>query len=453
MAVEYSREHERAGSIRMYETLPLFSGRSTLEGVYNQASLQTHAVYYLASELGETLAQPVPQPRVLALRRRGRARAPAPVQRVRDRGAQPASCVRALQARSDVAAGPRIPPYSVFRLRDPGPGYVEPMAYEPVRSSPRGWRDKAYRWFTRKPLSPAHLVFTDDRASSSPSRTSGCPRRCGPSGRPSRSLGAVEPEAITITTSRPGHPLLVKVSYHPRWRAEGADGPFLTSPALMTVVPRQREVRLTYARTWADGLGSLLTLAALGLGAWRLARRLPWLRARRPQPAPAEGGAVAAAVAACEGTPVPRRWGGVVPAALLLALAGSRLLASVPGVEGDPRALYERASRAYAEERFADAAEYARHATTLAGATAQRTELLCLRGESLLRIGQARQAAEAFDAVLRESQDGPYVPQALFGSAAAHDALGEGEAAAQARARLESQFPENPWTRRVFEGR
>ena len=33
-----------------------------------------------------------------------------------------------------------------------GPGYVEPMAFAPVRSSPRGWRDKAYRWFTRKPL-------------------------------------------------------------------------------------------------------------------------------------------------------------------------------------------------------------------------------------------------------------------------------------------------------------
>ena len=28
VAVEYSPEHEKAGSIRMYETLPLFSGRS-----------------------------------------------------------------------------------------------------------------------------------------------------------------------------------------------------------------------------------------------------------------------------------------------------------------------------------------------------------------------------------------------------------------------------------------
>ena len=58
VAVEYNSIHERAGSIRMYETLPLFTGRSTLEGVYNQASLTTHSVYYLASELGAASPNP-----------------------------------------------------------------------------------------------------------------------------------------------------------------------------------------------------------------------------------------------------------------------------------------------------------------------------------------------------------------------------------------------------------
>src|SRR5262249_22651555 len=58
VTVEYSTEHEKAGSIRMYETLPQFSGRSTLEGVYNQASLLTHPVYYLASELNALSPNP-----------------------------------------------------------------------------------------------------------------------------------------------------------------------------------------------------------------------------------------------------------------------------------------------------------------------------------------------------------------------------------------------------------
>ena len=51
VAFEYSPVHERAGSIRMHETLPFFSGRSGIEGVYNQSSTTTHPVYYLISEL------------------------------------------------------------------------------------------------------------------------------------------------------------------------------------------------------------------------------------------------------------------------------------------------------------------------------------------------------------------------------------------------------------------
>ena len=51
----------------------------------------------------------------------------------------------------------------------------------------------------------------------------------------------------------------------------------------------------------------------------------------------------------------------------------------------DPMPLYEKASRAYAADRFADAAEYARHALSQGAAGPLRAELQCLRGESLLR--------------------------------------------------------------------
>ena len=71
---------------------------------------------------------------------------------------------------------------------------------------------------------------------------------------------SVTPETVTIHTNRPGHPLLVKISYHPRWRAEGADGPYLVSPALMMVIPKGETVRLHYASTWADAVGWLLTM-------------------------------------------------------------------------------------------------------------------------------------------------------------------------------------------------
>src|SRR6185503_10213869 len=161
VAVEYASEHEKAGSIRMYETLPLFTGRPTLEGVYNQASLQTHEVYYLASELDAVSPNPFRKREYSAFDTENALRH-LRLFHVSDVIALSGKLSRSLEARDDVESLGRIPPYALFRLRDSGPGYVEPLAFAPVRSSPRGWREKAYRWFARKPLSPAHLVFSDD---------------------------------------------------------------------------------------------------------------------------------------------------------------------------------------------------------------------------------------------------------------------------------------------------
>ena len=174
----------------------------------------------------------------------------------------------ALDARPDVVreAGSRPTRSSACASR--GRATWSRWPSRPCARSAHGWRDKAYRWFTRKPANRAHLVFTDDTALRPRARRRvAARRRSGRSRAASSVTERVEAEAIHITTSRPGHPLLVKVSYHPRWRAEGADGPYLVSPGLMMVVPRQPDVRLAYAaRTWSDRLGRTLFLAAVGAG-------------------------------------------------------------------------------------------------------------------------------------------------------------------------------------------
>ena len=388
VAVEYASEHEKAGSIRMYETLPLFCGRSTLEGVYNQASLQTHAVYYLASELDAVSPNPF-KSRAYSTFDTDNALRHLRLFNVSDVVAVSPKLVASLQARTDVAAVERVPPYTVFRLADHGPGYVEPMAFAPVRSSPRGWRDKAYRWFTRKPLRAAHLVFTEDTRFTVAERDEWLPP-------PEVALDPgvtvrerVDRETVDITTSRIGHPLLVKISYHPRWRAEGADGPYLVSPALMMVVPREANVRLVYARTLSDHLGAGLTLTALLFGAVSLRRR------RVPRPAP-EVAIASPATDACDLPAPTRRWGGAVPSAVLLVLFVSRF--AVPdraaAAAREAAMLEGKAAGAQAEGRFADAAEYARHGAARSKG-AVRSRFLCLRAENLVRGGQPDEGRQA----------------------------------------------------------
>jgi hypothetical protein len=445
VAVEYSSEHERAGSIRMYETLPFFSGRSTLEGVYNQASLQTHAVYFLASELGATSPNP--------FRKRDYSQfdTDSALRHLRLFGvgqvvALSAKLVESLDARPEARLRARVPPYTVYDLEGGGGGYVEPMAYEPVRSSPRGWRDKAYRWFARKPLSGPHLVFTDDERFTVAEKDEWLAPPEVPLPGGVKAAAQVEDEAITVTTDRVGHPLLVKVSYHPRWRAEGADGPYLVSPAMMMIVPRQTTVRLTYGRALADYAGLALTGGAMAVAAAVLARR--WRRRGQPQLAPEHVPPIP--LDECAMPPPTRRWGAAIPAALLLCCLGARLWALRPAGP-DPMPLYESASRAYGAGHFAEAAEYARHALGQGAKAPLRAELLVLRAESLMRAGQAGAAAQTFDAVLAEADPNPYVAQALFGAMRARVASGEAEAAQMARERLLREFADTPWAHRALE--
>jgi hypothetical protein len=256
----------------------------------------------------------------------------------------------------------------------------------------------------------------------------------------------LEAESIRITTSRPGHPLLVKVSYHPRWRAEGADGPYLASPGFMLIVPRQRDVRLVYAaRTASDWLGLGLAGAALALAGAAL-------RARRSAPVPAGTGA--------PGSDRRGRALGALPIVMVVALAALRLAPTVRAALHDagrrlaPRpdaaeTLDERASQAYAEERWEDAAEYARHAAALLPSPdPRRAGLLCVRGEALLRAGHAREAVEPFTLVV-EGGPGPHRPQALHSGALAREAAGDAEGASAWRRQLRAEYPETPWAQRL----
>jgi hypothetical protein len=307
-----------------------------------------------------------------------------------------------------------------------------------VRSSPEGWPDKAYRWFTRKPLSEAHLVFTDDPRFTLQEQDEWLepPSRPLPGGVHVSSEMATE--RIRIRTDRPGHPLLVKVSYHPRWRAIGADGPYLVSPGLMMVVPHGTEVELVYGRTATDYAGLALTAGGLAVVAIHLVRKR---RAAGAAEAPPQGPAF---VDACDLPPATRRWGFVVPTSLVVLLFASRGLAYLPKPH-PADGLLPRASEAYASKRYEAAAEYARHALEHSPRPEQKGELLSLRGESLLLLRQPQRAREAFETIVTELPDSPYRAQALSGAMRAAQAVGDVQGVASLREKLRHEFPDTPW--------
>ena len=73
-------------------------------------------------------------------------------------------------------------------------------------------------------------------------------------------------QSISFHVSRPGVPVLVKISYFPRWHATGASGPYRVSPNLMVVVPSTHDVSLTYASTPVLSVANLISNATALVG-------------------------------------------------------------------------------------------------------------------------------------------------------------------------------------------
>ena len=70
-------------------------------------------------------------------------------------------------------------------------------------------------------------------------------------------------DSVSFRVDRVGVPVLVRTSYFPNWKVDGADGPWRATPNLMVVVPTAEDVRLYYGRTTVDVVAILLSVAGL----------------------------------------------------------------------------------------------------------------------------------------------------------------------------------------------
>jgi hypothetical protein len=101
--------------------------------------------------------------------------------------------------------------------------------------------------------------------------------RTVPSARVSRIQATTN--RISFDVDEVGTPVLVKASYFPNWRADGADGPYRVAPNLMVVVPTERHVELSYGREPIEWIAYALTALGLVLAGFLATR--PAVRDRR----------------------------------------------------------------------------------------------------------------------------------------------------------------------------
>ena len=73
-------------------------------------------------------------------------------------------------------------------------------------------------------------------------------------------------QSISFHVNKIGVPVLVKISYFPRWHATGATGPYRVSPNLMVVIPTSNNVSMVYGSTPLLTVGNLISDATAVAG-------------------------------------------------------------------------------------------------------------------------------------------------------------------------------------------
>lgn len=282
---------DKYGTTLALELLPHFTqGRiSSMEGLYFESAATTPYHFMMVAEVAKEPSNPV-----RGLHYRTIADFDLGVRHMRLLGvryfmAQSAEAKAAADAHPGLrlvaetgspSAEPQVARWRVYEVLDSP--LVEPLRHEPVvleGVSPRDWLEPSAAWFD----DPGAL----DRplAAGGPgswARAVGAEAQSVPR-RPLPEVDVTDIDSgddwVRFRVSRPGVPVLVKTSYFPNWKADGARGPWRVTPNLMVVVPTEEEVSLRYGRTPVDLAG--IGLSALGLVGLGLLTR--W----RPAPLPA----------------------------------------------------------------------------------------------------------------------------------------------------------------------
>ena len=272
---EYSQIHDGAGTPRAFELLPFLSGRSTLEGLYMQSGVSSPFVYYVQSELTQSPSSLFEsdfcsRPDVT------RAVKHLDLFNVSQVIAVSEDVSNALDQSPAYELQIAFPPYKVYRLVNAASTYVSPLHFKPFRIPYNNWKAAQFDWLrkssTRVPLIVAPPGTPGDYWKDLPALDApveNIPQI--PILRPNEAepvAGAVlDSNRITITTNKPGHPLWIKVSYHPDWRITSGEGElYLASPSFMLLVPKTARVTIEFdTRHGVYLLGKILSLLTLAV--------------------------------------------------------------------------------------------------------------------------------------------------------------------------------------------
>lgn len=287
------------GGDRVFESLVFFSGRQSMEGIHYASSMAARFMAFLQT----AYSRDVKTPRSYVLSRLNPRALPAYF----DLYNLSQLILMTDEGRQAIATSPLFEKeasfgdISIYRYLGCDGRYVDVPAVRPLLYHGKDWVEDFFRWYKTgnhldRLLIPEAYVKDEEDRRAFPVGIASLQELPHATGEPLDRSGLqiqsrLQHLTISFTTNRVGVPHLVKVSYYPNWQVKGAKGVYPVSPHLMMVIPREKEVTLTYGRTPWDLVGTGITWATLlFLIVWALVKLLlrwtPGLQTAEPSKSP-----------------------------------------------------------------------------------------------------------------------------------------------------------------------
>jgi len=277
VAYEHSPIHERAGTMRIFELMKMFTGRDTLEGLYMQSSITSPYAFYIQAEISKEPSAPFSQYPVdgMNLKKASKHLSMFAVTHVVVVSEEVKRKMR--EMKDDYRLEKRIGDMEIYRVLPTVDRIVAPCHFEPNLFTGKDWKKAFYEWFRREETLHIPLLFgKDDGRIRLKAKDLDEIKEVPLCVDPYTIKVKVYPERIDFETTLIGHPHIVRVSYHPFWKVYGAKTIYLCAPSFILLIPETNQVSLVFEENivhyagWAFSFSSLILLLTYALRSMKI---------------------------------------------------------------------------------------------------------------------------------------------------------------------------------------
>jgi len=252
---EYHPDYGKYGTPRVLETIPVFTGKPTFEGLLIESGLTGPFHFINQTETSENPTAAIAgfdyppfdfNRGVTHLQMSGAKYFIAYSEKIKT----------SADINPELIKLQTVGPFNIYQI--PNSNLVEPVLSFTVRQKDKDWLNQSIQWY-KGPELKTPIIFAQN-----PDQEKELSSLSPASNTSSVSNIKSNNDSIEFDVKELNRPYLVKISYFPTWKTQGAKGPYLISPAYMMVIPTSHHVKLYFTYGWIDWLGYLLSIGGIG---------------------------------------------------------------------------------------------------------------------------------------------------------------------------------------------